>query len=432
MLKSVIENVHALEIFDSRGNPTVEVFVTLSNGVVGKAEVPSGASTGENEAVELRDGGSRLGGKGVMNAVNNVNTEINDALKGLDPHDQPNIDATMIALDGTPNKGRLGANAILGVSMATACAAAKDNHQPLYRYLGGTDLEMPQTFHNVINGGEHADNGIDIQEFMIMPVGAKSLHEAVRMGAETFHTLKGLLQERGESTAVGDEGGFAPNLKNNEEPFEILVEAIQRAGYKPGQDIAIAFDCAASEFYNKDTKKYVTVADGREYTAEEWTSLIEDLVDKYPVISVEDPLDENDWEGWKTFTERLGDKVQIVGDDLFVTNTSYLEKGIKMGVANSILIKLNQIGTLTETFEAIEMAKEAGYTAVVSHRSGETEDTTIADLVVATNAGQIKTGSMSRTDRIAKYNQLMRIEEALGSTAQYKGIHSFYNLHKQF
>ena len=432
MLKSVIENVHALEIFDSRGNPTVEVFVTLSNGVVGKAEVPSGASTGENEAVELRDGGSRLGGKGVMNAVNNVNTEINDALKGLDPHDQPNIDATMIALDGTPNKGRLGANAILGVSMATAAAAAKDNHQPLYRYLGGTDLEMPQTFHNVINGGEHADNGIDIQEFMIMPVGAKSLHEAVRMGAETFHTLKGLLQERGESTAVGDEGGFAPNLKNNEEPFEILVEAIQRAGYKPGQDISIAFDCAASEFYNKDTKKYVTVADGREYTAEEWTSLIEDLVDKYPVISVEDPLDENDWEGWKTFTERLGDKVQIVGDDLFVTNTSYLEKGIKMGVANSILIKLNQIGTLTETFEAIEMAKEAGYTAVVSHRSGETEDTTIADLVVATNAGQIKTGSMSRTDRIAKYNQLMRIEEALGSTAQYKGIHSFYNLHKQF
>ena len=432
MLKSVIENVHALEIFDSRGNPTVEVFVTLSNGVVGKAEVPSGASTGENEAVELRDGGSRLGGKGVMNAVNNVNTEINDALKGLDPHDQPNIDATMIALDGTPNKGRLGANAILGVSMATACAAAKDNHQPLYRYLGGTDLEMPQTFHSVINGGEHADNGIDIQEFMIMPVGAKSLHEAVRMGAETFHTLKGLLQERGESTAVGDEGGFAPNLKNNEEPFEILVEAIQRAGYKPGQDIAIAFDCSASEFYNKDTKKYVTVADGREYTAEEWTSLIEDLVDKYPVISVEDPLDENDWEGWKTFTERLGDKVQIVGDDLFVTNTSYLEKGIKMGVANSILIKLNQIGTLTETFEAIEMAKEAGYTAVVSHRSGETEDTTIADLVVATNAGQIKTGSMSRTDRIAKYNQLMRIEEALGSTAQYKGIHSFYNLHKQF
>ena len=385
------------------------------------------------EVLDSRGDKSRYMGKGVTKAVANVNDIIAKEIVGYEVTDQIAIDKAMIALDGTPNKGKLGANAILAVSIAVARAAADELQVPLYNYMGGTNAHvLPTPMMNVINGGAHSDNKVDFQEFMIMPVGAKSLHEAVRMGAETFHTLKSLLQERGESTAVGDEGGFAPNLKNNEEPFEILVEAIQRAGYKPGQDISIAFDCAASEFYNKDTKKYVTVADGREYTAEEWTSLIEDLVDKYPVISVEDPLDENDWEGWKTFTERLGDKVQIVGDDLFVTNTSYLEKGIKMGVANSILIKVNQIGTLTETFEAIEMAKEASYTAVVSHRSGETEDTTIADLVVATNAGQIKTGSMSRTDRIAKYNQLMRIEEALGSTAQYKGIHSFYNLHKQF
>ncbi|MCT7783367.1 MAG: phosphopyruvate hydratase, partial [Lactobacillus iners] len=368
-----------------------------------------------------------------LTAVENVNGEIAKAIIGLDVTDQRLIDQTMIDLDGTPNKGRLGANAILAVSLASARAAADELGLPLYEYLGGPNAHvLPTPMMNVINGGKHADNNVDIQEFMIMPVGAKSLHEAVRMGAETFHTLKKILKERGEFTGVGDEGGFAPNLKNNEEPFEILVEAIQRAGYKPGEDIAIAFDAAASEFYNKETKKYVTVADGREYTAEEWTSLIEDLVDKYPVISLEDPLDENDWEGWKTFTDRLSGKVQIVGDDLFVTNTNYLKKGIQKGVANSILIKVNQIGTLTETFEAIEMAKEAGYTAIVSHRSGETEDTTIADLVVATNAGQIKTGSMSRTDRIAKYNQLMRIEEALGSTAEYKGIHSFYNLHKQF
>ena len=339
----------------------------------------------------------------------------------------------MIDLDGTPNKGRLGANAILSVSLAAARAAADELGLPLYEYLGGPNGHvLPTPMMNVLNGGKHADNNVDIQEFMIMPVGAKSLHEAVRMGSETFHTLKSILQERGESTAVGDEGGFAPNLANNEEPFELLVEAIQRAGYKPGKDIAIAFDCAASEFYNKETKKYVTVADGRDYSAEEWTSLIEDWADKYPIISVEDPLDENDWEGWKTFTDRLGKKIQIVGDDLFVTNTSYLKKGIQMGVANAILIKVNQIGTLTETFDAIEMAKEASYTAIVSHRSGESEDTSIADLVVGTNAGQIKTGSMSRTDRMAKYNQLMRIEEALGSTGQYLGIHSFYNLHKQF
>ncbi len=417
---SVITDIHAREVLDSRGNPTIEAEVYTEVGGFGRAIVPSGASTGEHEAVELRDGDkSRFNGTGVLTAVENVNGEIAKAIIGLDVTDQRLIDQTMIDLDGTPNKGRLGANAILAVSLASARAAADELGLPLYEYLGGPNAHvLPTPMMNVINGGKHADNNVDIQEFMIMPVGAKSLHEAVRKGAETFHTWKKILQERGEVTGVGDEGGFAPNLKNNEEPFEILVEAIQRAGYKPGEDIAIAFDAAASEFYNKETKKYVTVADGREYTAEEWTSLIEDLVDKYPVISLEDPLDENDWEGWKTFTDRLSGKVQIVGDDLFVTNT--------------ILIKVNQIGTLTETFEAIEMAKEAGYTAIVSHRSGETEDTTIADLVVATNAGQIKTGSMSRTDRIAKYNQLMRIEEALGSTAEYKGIHSFYNLHKQF
>ena len=431
---SVITDIHAREVLDSRGNPTVEAEVYTELGGFGRAIVPSGASTGEHEAVELRDGDkSRFNGNGVLTAVENVNGEIAKAVIGLDVTDQRLIDQTMIDLDGTENKGRLGANAILSVSLAAARAAADELGLPLYEYLGGPNGHvLPTPMMNVLNGGKHADNNVDIQEFMIMPVGAKSLHEAVRMGSETFHTLKSILQERGESTAVGDEGGFAPNLANNEEPFELLVEAIQRAGYKPGKDIAIAFDCAASEFYNKETKKYVTVADGRDYSAEEWTSLIEDWADKYPIISVEDPLDENDWEGWKTFTDRLGKKIQIVGDDLFVTNTSYLKKGIQMGVANAILIKVNQIGTLTETFDAIEMAKEASYTAIVSHRSGESEDTSIADLVVGTNAGQIKTGSMSRTDRMAKYNQLMRIEEALGSTGQYLGIHSFYNLHKQF
>jgi enolase len=431
---SVITDIHAREVLDSRGNPTVEAEVYTEVGGYGRAIVPSGASTGEHEAVELRDGDeNRFGGKGVLKAVDNVNGEIAKAVIGLDVTDQRLIDQTMIKLDGTPNKGRLGANAILSVSLASARAAADELGMPLYQYLGGPNSHvLPTPMMNVINGGQHANNNVDIQEFMIMPVGAHSMHEAVRMGAETFQNLKQILQERGETTAVGDEGGFAPNLKNNEEPFEILVEAIQRAGYKPGQDIAIACDCAASEFYNKETHKYVTVADGREYTAEEWTSLIEDLVDKYPIISVEDPLDENEWDDWRALTERLGKKVQIVGDDLFVTNTNYLEKGIKLGVANAILIKVNQIGTLTETFDAIEMAKEAGYTAIVSHRSGETEDTTIADLVVATNAGQIKTGSMSRTDRIAKYNQLMRIEEELDSAAEYKGIRSFYNLGKQF
>ena len=431
---SVITDIHAREVLDSRGNPTVEAEVYTELGGFGRAIVPSGASTGEHEAVELRDGDkSRFNGNGVLTAVENVNGEIAKAVIGLDVTDQRLIDQTMIDLDGTENKGRLGANAILSVSLAAARAAADELGLPLYEYLGGPNGHvLPTPMMNVLNGGKHADNNVDIQEFMIMPVGAKSLHEAVRMGSETFHTLKSILQERGESTAVGDEGGFAPNLANNEEPFELLVEAIQRAGYKPGKDIAIAFDCAASEFYNKETKKYVTVADGRDYSAEEWTSLIEDWADKYPIISVEDPLDENDWEGWKTFTDRLGKKIQIVGDDLFVTNTSYLKKGIQMGVANAILIKVNQIGTLTETFDAIEMAKQASYTAIVSHRSGESEDTSIADLVVGTNAGQIKTGSMSRTDRMAKYNQLMRIEEALGSTGQYLGIHSFYNLHKQF
>ena len=429
---SVITDVLAREVLDSRGNPTVEVEVYTELGGFGRAIVPSGASTGEHEAVELRDGDkSRFGGLGVLKAVENVNTELSKAVIGLDVTDQRGVDLTMIDLDGTENKGRFGANAILGVSLAAARAAADELGMPLYEYLGGPNAHvLPTPMMNVINGGKHADNNVDFQEFMIMPVGAKSIHEAVRMGSETFHTLKAILNERGDSTAVGDEGGFAPNLKNNEEPFEILVEAIQRAGYKPGEDISIAFDVASSEFYNPETKKYVTVADGKEYTAAEFTDLLESLVDKYPVVSIEDPLDENEWDDWATLTARLGKKVQLVGDDLFVTNTDYLKKGIQMGVANSILIKVNQIGTLTETFEAIEMAKEAGYTAIVSHRSGETEDTTIADLVVATNAGQIKTGSMSRTDRLAKYNQLFRIEEQLSDTSEYKGISSFYNIKK--
>ncbi len=429
---SVITDVLAREVLDSRGNPTVEVEVYTELGGFGRAIVPSGASTGEHEAVELRDGDkSRFGGLGVLKAVENVNTELSKAVIGLDVTDQRGVDLTMIDLDGTENKGRFGANAILGVSLAAARAAADELGMPLYEYLGGPNAHvLPTPMMNVINGGKHADNNVDFQEFMIMPVGAKSIHEAVRMGSETFHTLKAILNERGDSTAVGDEGGFAPNLKNNEEPFEILVEAIQRAGYKPGEDISIAFDVASSEFYNAETKKYVTVADGKEYTAAEFTDLLESLVDKYPVVSIEDPLDENEWDDWATLTARLGKKVQLVGDDLFVTNTDYLKKGIQMGVANSILIKVNQIGTLTETFEAIEMAKEAGYTAIVSHRSGETEDTTIADLVVATNAGQIKTGSMSRTDRLAKYNQLFRIEEQLSDTSEYKGISSFYNIKK--
>ncbi|KRN28507.1 phosphopyruvate hydratase [Lactobacillus selangorensis] len=427
---SVITDILAREVLDSRGNPTVEVEMYTEDGGFGRAIVPSGASTGEHEAVELRDGDkSRFMGKGVLKAVANVNDVIAKHIIGMDVTDQRAIDKAMIDLDGTPNKGKLGANAILGVSLAAAHAAADELGLPLYEYLGGPNAHvMPTPMMNVINGGVHASNNVDFQEFMIMPVGAKSMHEAVRMGSETFHNLQQVLKERGDQTTVGDEGGFAPDLKNNEEPFEILIEAIQRAGYKPGEDISIAFDCASSEFYNADTKTYDLKGDGKSYTTDEFIDLLSGLVDKYPIISIEDPIDENDWDGWQKATKKLGDRVQIVGDDLFVTNTSYLQKGIDMGVANSILIKVNQIGTLSETFDAIEMAKEAGYTAIVSHRSGETEDTTIADLVVATNAGEIKTGSMSRTDRIAKYNQLMRIEDQLGAVAQYKGINSFYNL----
>lgn len=430
---SLITDIYAREVLDSRGNPTVEVELYTESGAFGRGIVPSGASTGEHEAVELRDGDkSRFMGKGVTKAVDNVNKLIAKEIVGYDVTDQRAIDQAMIKLDGTPNKAKLGANAILGVSIAAARAAADELEMPLYNYLGGFNAHvLPTPMMNVINGGAHANNDVDFQEFMIMPVGASSVKEAIRMGSETFHNLKAILNERGYSTAVGDEGGFAPDLKNNEEPFEILVEAIERAGYKPGKDIAIAFDCAASEFYNEETGKYDLKGEGengQSFTAEEFVDLLDSIVDKYPIVSIEDPLDENNWEDWQMATAKLGKKVQIVGDDLFVTNTDYLAKGIKMGVANSILIKVNQIGTLTETVEAIEMAKEAGYTAIVSHRSGETEDTTIADLVVAMNAGQIKTGSMSRTERIAKYNQLMRIEDQLESTSEYKGIHGFYNL----
>ncbi|MFC6165543.1 MULTISPECIES: phosphopyruvate hydratase [Lactiplantibacillus] len=430
---SIITDIYAREVLDSRGNPTVEVELYTETGAFGRGIVPSGASTGEHEAVELRDGDkSRFMGKGVTKAVDNVNKLIAKEIVGYDVTDQRAIDQAMIKLDGTPNKAKLGANAILGVSIAAARAAADELEMPLYNYLGGFNAHvLPAPMMNVINGGAHANNDVDFQEFMIMPVGASSVKEAVRMGSETFHNLKAILNERGYSTAVGDEGGFAPDLKNNEEPFEILIEAIERAGYKPGKDISIAFDCAASEFYNEETGKYDLKGEGengKSFTAEEFVDLLDSIVDKYPIISIEDPLDENNWEDWQMATEKLGKKVQIVGDDLFVTNTDYLAKGIKMGVANAILIKVNQIGTLTETVEAIEMAKQAGYTAIVSHRSGETEDTTIADLVVAMNAGQIKTGSMSRTERIAKYNQLMRIEDQLESTSEYKGLNGFYNL----
>ncbi|UDM31813.1 phosphopyruvate hydratase [Lentilactobacillus laojiaonis] len=430
---SIISDIYAREVLDSRGNPTVEVELYTEDGAMGRGIVPSGASTGEHEAVELRDGDkNRFMGKGVQKAVDNVNNVIAKEIIGYDVTDQLAIDKAMIELDGTPNKSKLGANAILGVSLAAARAAADELEMPLYNYLGGFNAHLlPTPMLNVINGGKHANNKVDFQEFMIMPVGAPTITEAIRWSSEVFHNLKNLLNERGYSTAVGDEGGFAPDLKNNEEPFEILVESIQRAGYKPGKDFAIAFDCAASEFYNTETKKYDLVGDGKSYTADEFVSLLESIVDKYPVISIEDPLDENEWEDWQMATERLGKKVQIVGDDLFVTNTDYLAKGIKSGVANSILIKLNQIGTLTETVRAVEMAREAGYTAIISHRSGETEDTTISDLVVALNSGQIKTGSMSRGERIAKYNQLMRIEDQLGSVAEYKGINSFYNLSEQ-
>ena len=431
---SLITDIYAREVLDSRGNPTVEAEVYTEAGGAGRGIVPSGASTGEHEAVELRDGDKdRFGGKGVLKAVANVNNVIAKELVGMEVTDQVAIDKAMIALDGTPNKGKLGANAILAVSLAAARAAADELEVPLYNYLGGFNAHlMPTPMMNVINGGAHSDNKVDFQEFMIMPVGAKSVREAIRMGSETFHALKKALEADGKATAVGDEGGFAPDFANNVEPFEYLIKAIEAAGYKPGKDVAIAADVAASELWNDEDKKYkLRWSTGEEYTTEEWIEYLTGLIEKYPIVSVEDPIDENNWDDWVTITDKLGKKVQLVGDDFFVTNTEYLAKGIKMGAANSILIKLNQIGTLTETVEAIEMAKEAGYTAIVSHRSGETEDTTIADLVVALNAGQIKTGSMSRTDRLAKYNQLMRIEDNLGDVAQYKGINSFYNLSEQ-
>ena len=427
-----IENIHAREILDSRGNPTVEVEVTLDNGVMGRASVPSGASTGENEALELRDGDkSRFGGKGVLKAVDNVNKEIAPALKGMDVTNQRALDYKMLALDGTPTKSRLGANAILGVSLAAAHTAAKALGMPLYRYIGGCNTYvMPVPMMNIINGGAHSDAPIAFQEFMIRPIGAKSEHEAVRMGAEVFHQLQKNLKKRGLSTAVGDEGGFAPKLNGTEDALQSIVDAIKDAGYEPGKDVTIAMDCAASEFAVKKDGKYFynykqlsngmpKDPNGKELSDDEQIKFLEELISKYPIDSIEDGLDENDWDGWVKMTKAIGDRCQLVGDDLFVTNTKFLEKGIKLGAGNAILIKVNQIGSLTETLEAIEMAHRHGYNTVTSHRSGETEDTTIADIAVATNSGQIKTGSMSRTDRMAKYNQLMRIEEQLGESAVY-------------
>jgi enolase len=428
-----IQHVYAREVLDSRGNPTVEVEVITESGSFGRAIVPSGASTGEHEAVELRDGDkSRYLGKGVQKAVDNVNNIIAEEIIGMDVTDQVGIDRTMIQLDGTDNKGKLGANAILGVSMAVAHAAAEFVGLPLYRYLGGFNAkQLPTPMMNIINGGSHADNNVDFQEFMILPVGAPTFKEAIRMGAEVFHSLKKVLSDKGLNTAVGDEGGFAPNLGSNREALQVIMEAIKNAGYEPGKDIFLGMDVASSEFFNKETKQYDLAGEGRTgLSSEAMVNFYEELVNEFPIISIEDGLDENDWDGHKLLTERIGDRVQLVGDDLFVTNTKKLAEGIEKGIANSILIKVNQIGTLTETFEAIEMAKRAGYTAVVSHRSGETEDATIADIAVATNAGQIKTGSMSRTDRIAKYNQLLRIEDELGELAVYGGMKSLYNLKK--
>ncbi|ERG68187.1 MULTISPECIES: phosphopyruvate hydratase [Exiguobacterium] len=429
---SMITEIYAREILDSRGNPTIEVEVFTEDGGFGRALVPSGASTGEHEAVELRDGDkSRYLGKGVLKAVANVNDTIAPELIGYDVFDQNALDKKMIELDGTKNKGKLGANAILGVSMAAAHAAADELGLPLYTYLGGFNAKtLPTPMMNIINGGSHADNNVDFQEFMIMPVGAPTFREALRMGAEVFHALKSVLSGMGLNTAVGDEGGFAPNLKSNEEAITVILEAIEKAGYKAGEDIYLAMDVASSEFYDKSTGKYELAGEGKSMTTAELVDFYAELVSKYPIISIEDGCDENDWDGFKLLTDKIGDKVQLVGDDLFVTNTEKLAEGIEKGISNSILIKVNQIGTLTETFDAIEMAKKAGYTAVISHRSGETEDATIADIAVATNAGQIKTGSLSRTDRIAKYNQLLRIEDMLGDVAKYDGIKSFYNLKK--
>ena len=430
---SLITSVYARQILDSRGNPTVEVEVTTEEGGFGRASVPSGASTGEWEAVELRDGDKDYYlGKSVLKAVENVNEIIAEELEfTYDVSDQIGVDRAMIELDGTENKAKLGANAILGVSLAVAKAAADEQGVSLYNYIGGTNAGLlPTPMMNILNGGEHADNSVDIQEFMIFPLGAESFAHALQIGAEVFHNLKKVLSSKGYNTAVGDEGGFAPNLKSNEEALEIICEAIKTAGYEPGKDVYIAMDCASSEFYNKEDGKYHLDGEGTVKTEDEMIDWLEELVGKYPIISIEDGLDENDWEGWAKLTQRLGNKVRLVGDDLFVTNTKKLEKGIKEGVANSILIKVNQIGSLTGTLNAIEMAKEAGYTAVVSHRSGETEDTTISDLVVAVNAGQIKTGAPSRTDRVAKYNQLLRIEDELFDTAQFKGLKAFYNINK--
>ena len=437
-MKGYIEilDVYAREVLDSRGNPTVEVEVVVEGDYMGRAIVPSGASTGEREALELRDGDkSRYIGKGVKQAVDNVNNIIAEEIVGLNALDQAYIDQVMINLDGTPTKSKLGANAILGVSMAVAKAAAEALSMPLYQYLGGFNAKvLPVPMMNILNGGEHADNTVDLQEFMIMPVGAPCFKEALRMCAETYHTLKKVLNQKGLATGVGDEGGFAPNLATADDVLSIIVEAIKEAGYNPGQDMFIAMDAAASELYNKEDKKYYFKGEsqmtGREVvrTSEEMVDYYEALVNKYPIISIEDGLGENDWEGWKILTDRLGKRIQLVGDDLFVTNTAILEQGIKQGIGNSILIKVNQIGTLTETFNAIEMANRAGYTAVVSHRSGESEDNTIADIVVAANAGQIKTGAPARSERVAKYNQLLRIEEELGETVEYRGRRSFFNI----
>lgn len=424
---SEIKAIKAREIVDSRGNPTVEADVILANGIVGRAAVPSGASTGSREAIELRDGGARYLGKGVLKAVANVNGEIAKALLGKDATAQADIDRTMIALDGTENKGRLGANALLAVSMATAHAAAKHQGLPLYQYLGKHDsYTLPVPMMNIINGGAHADNSVDMQEFMILPVSAPSMADAVRYGAEVFHNLKSVLKKRGLNTAVGDEGGFAPDLASNEQAIEVILEAIDKAGFIAGQDIFIGLDCASSEFYHDG--QYVLESEGKKFSAEEFTAYLENWVNQYPIITIEDAMAEGDWAGWAHLTHVLGKRVQLVGDDLFVTNTKILKEGIDKGITNSILIKVNQIGTLTETLEAIQMAHAAGYTAVVSHRSGETEDATIADLAVATNAGQIKTGSLSRSDRIAKYNQLLRIAEMLGDKGHYAGKAAFKQL----
>ena len=426
---SAIVDIVGREILDSRGNPTVECDVLLESGVMGRAAVPSGASTGSREAIELRDGDkSRYLGKGVLKAVEHINTEISEAIMGLDASEQAFLDRTLIELDGTENKGRLGANAMLAVSMAVARAAAEEAGLPLYRYFGGMSaVQMPVPMMNIINGGAHANNSLDLQELMIIPVGAPSFREALRWGAEVFHALKAILHDKHISTAVGDEGGFAPSVENHEAALQLILQAIDKAGYTAGDQIALGLDCAASEFY-KDGKYVLEGEGGIQLTSQQWTDMLATWVDKYPIISIEDGMAENDWEGWKLLTDQLGKKVQLVGDDLFVTNTKILREGIQKGVANSILIKINQIGTLTETFAAIEMAKRAGYTAVISHRSGETEDSTISDIAVGLNAGQIKTGSLSRSDRMAKYNQLLRIEEDLGDVAVYPGRAAFYNL----